>query len=1586
MTPTAAITRKNTATPSDGQRAVKPFFAPAAPAADQLFIQAKLLVGSPEDMQEKEADIIAAKVMKGEGTPERESFFRPSASPTRVSHSKSASAQHALQRKCKDCELEEDKKGMVARKADSGSAGVYSTAKAANVLQSPGQPLQKETRNFMESRFGQDFSQVRVHNDAQANQSSADVNAKAYAHREHIVFGEGSYQPHTHQGKELIAHELAHVVQQTGNGREPVIRRRPGEDEERKYKDSGLNYDQAYNANVDAWYALNIFYWIRFGEKIYPGNLPNAYANHVYDMQKFFVSKYPKDWASHPPNGILDPFTLSYLLAWAKDYGVHRDDPSRFEGLDTGLLERLSKLRKTNNPPLRSSLKDTYQFQLVNDYGFTIEYGTQGNYVTTLQTALIYLHYSISEEEQKGAKFGEATKAAVKKFQQDTGLFDKAVDGKFGQSTLRALDTLWAAKGSILVLPGIYSYVEGFIWNSLEMFIDGDGDQRKELKLKFTAKGGSLSLWISNIDTGETKGPFAINIPGLNTGKEIYIRQRQVTDGVQPSIIRITNTDNSATSSPGQATLGKDNEVEIDPPPKIKANGDYTIKSGTQTYTATFDISKMNFSTVVSSEIVAEQPNIAAELKLGFFEDKFRLTLVRDALRQKEDKPPDDSGQGGVFHYMLKVAGIGRQGELAFLSDVPLTLSESRLGQLVFSDIGKDETSVTYDFDGDATGDVKVSTTLEQTWSEWQEGQAVPETGRRVTILFTGPALPHREVRTFTIVNGRFVFKERKTEYEFESVIAAEGGKQLKEEKVPENVDQEIEGLGAALEQSYQQAAKEQVVRKETYIAYLLVKAGLKALTPVMNKKESELTEEDNKKIHSLALYASTFYDLFKDETKDARKETTTAATEGSSSDTVTNPFTEESETTTIVAFTDPSVDKYELHLSEEIGKHQWQQALKTFGRLKVGYNLWVSEQIKSKNPDKANESQQVLAYFQYKSGLEEIANSPSNKYITRVRAIYYSWEQFTKEPGVKHIELPMYYYLDQPDGKWWLVDFVRPDHPFTRKVAVDDTNKHIVRNDGKTPAPPRELFEKLDDKEHLPKGVVLYDAGEGINGRVEMTEPWEWKDILGWIGLGLAAIGLAALVVLSEGTATPVAAQVFFALSAVAGGTAAALDLYSMYKDREWNAKSVAMDIGQIAASLLSLGTLSAGRLIVVARTAAPEARLTGAWATLAALSETRYVPLLTKLTIGTDLINLALIGEDTLEKLAKIDDMKGMDDATRTRAKIFLLSQLFFAAGMTMFSLRGNIDGLEKLPTLVVHEGPDGVPMVSDARVWLSENLHSADLLGKIRTTALDAKFPATAAEETMYNVDNLIKGLQNEDFGKSKYAVEAVESLLNKGEDFQKTAQAISYTQEKAFGKNGDKVRFQYFDSIYEGIVLGKIRTYPRAFTSIEQFKDFSQTLGAALRKYGKDVRVQGSSTYDMPLPVKDIDIAIFADEAEFVIAMKKVWAKEYAKYYKLPTKPDPTSIPTDKFLAFVDDAIKTGKGGAGATGVTIDGEMLSAGLAWKRGKIVDSKFLSGAEKDLRDQWTKKLGLEEDHIDISLIMRGKPFDIGPFIDLTQ
>jgi hypothetical protein len=83
------------------------------------------------------------------------------------------------------------------------------------VLRSPGQSLELAARAFFEPRFGHDFSGVRVHTDAKAAASARAVNARAYTVGENVVFGTGQFNPTAQAGQRLLAHELAHVMQQT---------------------------------------------------------------------------------------------------------------------------------------------------------------------------------------------------------------------------------------------------------------------------------------------------------------------------------------------------------------------------------------------------------------------------------------------------------------------------------------------------------------------------------------------------------------------------------------------------------------------------------------------------------------------------------------------------------------------------------------------------------------------------------------------------------------------------------------------------------------------------------------------------------------------------------------------------------------------------------------------------------------------------------------------------------------------------------------------------------------------------------------------------------------------------------------------------------------------------------------------------------------------------------------------------------------------------------------------------------------------------------------------------------------------------
>jgi hypothetical protein len=90
-----------------------------------------------------------------------------------------------------------------------------------------GEELNKPERNFFESRMNADFSSVKLHTDRLANESAEGIQALAYTHANHIVFGSGQYQPHTNQGKKLMAHELTHVIQQnsTSNQSNKLLQR-----------------------------------------------------------------------------------------------------------------------------------------------------------------------------------------------------------------------------------------------------------------------------------------------------------------------------------------------------------------------------------------------------------------------------------------------------------------------------------------------------------------------------------------------------------------------------------------------------------------------------------------------------------------------------------------------------------------------------------------------------------------------------------------------------------------------------------------------------------------------------------------------------------------------------------------------------------------------------------------------------------------------------------------------------------------------------------------------------------------------------------------------------------------------------------------------------------------------------------------------------------------------------------------------------------------------------------------------------------------------------------------------------------------
>ncbi len=190
----------------------------------RLPLQTKLRIGAPGDRYEQEADRMAdqvirmpeADVQRQENPKEEEKLIRskPLAGPITPLVQRQGSDQ------------EEDQESILTKTTAGARSEVTSSIRSdIHALQGGGRPLSRAERNFFEPRFGTDFSSVRVHNDSRAASAAQSINALAFTFGRDVVFGAGLYEPTTAKGRELLAHELTHVVQQRGTN---ILARAPG--------------------------------------------------------------------------------------------------------------------------------------------------------------------------------------------------------------------------------------------------------------------------------------------------------------------------------------------------------------------------------------------------------------------------------------------------------------------------------------------------------------------------------------------------------------------------------------------------------------------------------------------------------------------------------------------------------------------------------------------------------------------------------------------------------------------------------------------------------------------------------------------------------------------------------------------------------------------------------------------------------------------------------------------------------------------------------------------------------------------------------------------------------------------------------------------------------------------------------------------------------------------------------------------------------------------------------------------------------------------------------------------------------------
>lgn len=123
--------------------------------------------------------------------------------------------------KCDQCSKKNEERKLQRAASETGLLN-HIPPIVYDVLRSPGKPLDAVTRASMESRFGHDFSRVRIHSDSKASESARAVHAFAYTVGRDIVIDSPHYAPETNAGRALMAHELAHTIQQNFEVHEPL--------------------------------------------------------------------------------------------------------------------------------------------------------------------------------------------------------------------------------------------------------------------------------------------------------------------------------------------------------------------------------------------------------------------------------------------------------------------------------------------------------------------------------------------------------------------------------------------------------------------------------------------------------------------------------------------------------------------------------------------------------------------------------------------------------------------------------------------------------------------------------------------------------------------------------------------------------------------------------------------------------------------------------------------------------------------------------------------------------------------------------------------------------------------------------------------------------------------------------------------------------------------------------------------------------------------------------------------------------------------------------------------------------------------
>lgn len=841
-----------------------------------------------------------------------------------------------------------------------------------------GNPLEGAVRDRMERGFGVGFGGVRIHTGARADTSARAVDALAYTVGRDVVFRDGYFSPGTPAGQKLLAHELAHVVQQEGGNGVRLA----------AAADAPLPVGRADDpAEREADAAAGVVTAGGVAAGLVEGGAPRIRRQEAPG---------PTPQADRVPEPIRvtwggDEFEVGFERI--VEEGVdHLEVRVRYAGphpTDGPFVRDATKRLRARLPPRRLDVarREGVEQEIVLDL-----YGDR--------TSVVRLVDDI--------EFDDRTSSRGRRHGLSLRLNGRTV----GTGGVWVLDPAASAADARPFAPGFFpgtvpefqgfSLTDGPPRLELRAVIDGDGDRYPELEVFIQAS--SFMSWASEMEETETvrvrlrqandplgayrTADFQLTRP--TPGSALAPRVAEATDGRAPTVLEMTRP-------------ASDRRLRIFPPVRTPGGVRYRVEGLGQVMAYDFPPEPGEVRPAFEVENSGQGGRIAFwDIQLGPYSDAFRILLDRgsSADRAVLGIAPLSGGRpyGGVG---VPVNFSGSLAQLALLRDDPVSLG--------------------LDFDGDGTADLRIHDRLQVPTGA---GDVSPESDRDHHVRISGPAVGTDRVVTITVRDGFMLGGHSGTGDADRSTHAAARAVGELHAQAGTDFESRRADFHLAFHGFRRRAVDSGWITQRTYDAWYALSSDMIRLEVQAASGSVEPGLRG-----SAAANARELYEALSAETAAAWQRVHTGATFSYSE---SNPYTGATrKTPTLGSFPPIVAEGPGAEIQADLGAGRWSAALDKFRAVGAGLDRWLIESASRHGVPAAEQAQ-----MRWASSMRRELDALAGRSPVRIPAVFRPDRKFASEPGfVEQVSLELYYWRD--GNTWRLVDLTNPERPFHDSVTA---------------------------------------------------------------------------------------------------------------------------------------------------------------------------------------------------------------------------------------------------------------------------------------------------------------------------------------------------------------------------------------------------------------------------------------------------------------------------------------------------------------------------------------------------------------------